>query len=212
MLSPIWSGPASGRGSKLRGMIEAILNAEEVQQPTAAAWSRLQGKLSKENQETTSYPAIMSADLPGLMTELAKDNSTVARAIRFATLTVTRVASTIGARWSEFDFKNNVWIIPGSRKGNRKAGVEHAVPLTAEMIACLPPREADSILFFLRCAAAIYQMPIPKMCYRLQTQRSQGTADHASRDAKHLHTMGGRARSLRQTNYRPMHGAQSQQG
>lgn len=145
VLSPIWTGPNHGRGSKLRGIIELILNAEGVQQPTPAAWSRLQGKLSKKSQETESYPAINSQDLPGLMADLKKEDSTVNRAIRFTTLTVTRQMEALAARWSEIDSKKLVWIIPAERMKKR---VEHAVPLTREMIACLGTRGDDDEFVF----------------------------------------------------------------
>jgi integrase len=145
VLRPIWTGPNHGRGSKLRGLIEMILNAEAVTQPTPAAWSRLQHKLSKKSEETISYPSINAPDLPGLMSDIAKENSTVARAIRFVTLTTCRQMEALGATWREIDDKTNSWIIPASRTKKR---IEHAVPLTPEMIACLGPRGADSDFLF----------------------------------------------------------------
>jgi integrase len=145
VLRPIWTGPNHGRGFKLRGLIERILNAESVTQPTPAAWSRLQHKLSNESKDTISYPSINTADLPGLMSDIAKANSTVARAIRFVTLTACRQMEALGATWREIDAKTNSWIIPALRTKKR---IEHAVPLTAEMIACLGPRgEEDDFLF-----------------------------------------------------------------
>lgn len=145
ILRPIWTGPNHGRGSKLRGIIELILNAEEVQQPTPAAWSRLKGKLAEKSEKNVSYPAINTKDLPYLMKELAAEKTTVARAIRFVTLTATRQMEALGAKWSEIDFKHNAWIIPASRTKKR---VEHAVPLTPEMVACLGVRGADSEFIF----------------------------------------------------------------
>jgi len=145
ILRPIWTGPNHGRGFKLRGLIEKVLNAESVTQPTPAAWSRLEHRLSNKSQDTISYPSINVADLPGLMTDLAKENSTVARAIRFVTLTATRQMEALGATWREIDAKTNSWIIPASRTKKR---IEHAVPLTAEMLACLGPRGADGDFLF----------------------------------------------------------------
>ena len=144
-LRPIWSGPNHGRGSKLRGILELILNAEEVQQPTPAAWSRLKGKLSNKSEKAESYPAINTQDLPGLMADLAKDRSTVARAMRFITLTTCRQMEALGATWKEIDSTNRAWIVPASRTKKR---VEHAVPLTAEMIACLGTRGKESDFIF----------------------------------------------------------------
>jgi integrase len=53
---------------------------------------------------------------------------------RLLTLTGTRLNEAAGARWKEFDLKNNVWIIPAERF---KTGQQHRVPLTAEAIALL---------------------------------------------------------------------------
>lgn len=145
VLRRIWTGPNHGRGSKLRGIIELILNAEGVLQPTPAAWSRLRGKLSNKSQQTESYAAINTEDLPELMAELAEDASTVARAIRFTTLTVTRQMEALAATWGEIDEKNSAWIIPASRTKKR---VEHAVPLTPGMLDCLGKRGADSDFIF----------------------------------------------------------------
>ena len=145
VLKPIWSGPNHGRGSKLRSIIELILNAEELPQPTAAAWTRLKGKLSTKNERIVSYPAISTADLPGFMADVAKDATTVARAIRFITLTTCRQMEALGAQWREIDDKNSAWIIPASRTKKR---IQHAVPLTAEMRACLGPRGADDDYIF----------------------------------------------------------------
>jgi len=144
VLRPIWTGPSHGRGSKLRGILEKIFAANEVE-PNPASWSRLQHKLSTKSQHTVSYPAVPSADLPGLMADLEKDDSTITRAILFATLTATRQMETLGARWCEIDFKHNAWIVPALRTKKR---IEHAVPLTAKMIACLGPRGADDEYIF----------------------------------------------------------------
>jgi len=145
VLRPIWTGPNHGRGSKLRGIIELVLNAEGVQQPTPAAWSRLRGKLSNKSQKTESYAAINTEDLPELMAELAEDRSTIARAIRFITLTVSRQMEALAATWGEIDKKNSAWIIPASRTKKR---IEHAVPLTPEMLTCLGTHGEDSEFIF----------------------------------------------------------------
>ncbi len=144
VLRPIWTGPNHGRGSKLRGMIELILAAEDVE-PNPASWAKLQHKLSKESQETKSYAAIEPDELPSLMAKLATEGSVIARAIRFATLAACRQMEALAATWAEIDFDQRVWTIPAKRM---KAGREHVVPLTAEMVACLGMRGADSDFLF----------------------------------------------------------------
>lgn len=145
VLMPIWTGPNHGRGSKLRGLIELILNAEEVKQPTAAAWSRLQGKLSKKSVETVNYPALPYVELPGLMKELAADVSTQARAIRYIVLTGSRQMEALGAQWREFDLAEKIWRVPASRMKTRK---EHIVTLSDAAIGCLGPRGAGDDFVF----------------------------------------------------------------
>ena len=145
VLKPIWTGPNHGLGSKLRGIVELILNSEEVTQPTPAAWSRLKGKLSNKSERTESYPSINTKDLPGFMAEVAREKTTVARAIRFLTLTATRQMEALAAKWDEIDFERRAWIVPAERTKKR---VEHAVPLTPEMIACLGVRGGDEEFIF----------------------------------------------------------------
>lgn len=145
ILKPIWTGPNHGRGAKLRGIVELILNAEEVTQPTPAGWSRLKGKLSNRSERTESYPSISTKDLPGLMADIAQVTTTAARALRFVTLTATRQMEALGARWDEIDFERQAWVIPAERTKKR---LEHAVPLTPEMMACLGVRKGSEEFIF----------------------------------------------------------------
>ena len=135
-MRPIWTGPNHGRGSKLRGLIETILNAQEaLQQPTVAAWSRLQHKLPKTEVKTVNRASLDYSKLPALMGELAADDSTAVRAIRFAILTGTRQMEAIAAKWSEIDLEARVWEIPAERMKVKAA--RHFVPLSDAAIACL---------------------------------------------------------------------------
>jgi integrase len=145
VLAPIWTGPNHGRGSKLRGLIELILNAEEVKQPTPAAWSRLQGKLSKKSVETKNYASLPYAELPALMTELERNESTQARAIRFIVLTGSRQMEALGAQWREFDLAEKIWTVPAARMKTRKP---HVVTLSNAAIACLGRRGEDGDYVF----------------------------------------------------------------
>jgi integrase len=160
VLRPIWTGPNHGRGTKLRGLIELILNAEEVRQPGPAAWSRLVGKLRKKNAKKVSHPALHYTDVPALMAELQADATTQARAMRFVILTAARQQEALGATWGEIHAKGEMlmcedgelrpldggtWIIPASRM---KADREHRVPLTEEVLALLGKRGADDAFLF----------------------------------------------------------------
>jgi integrase len=145
VLRPIWTGPNHGRGAKLRGLIETILNAQELPQPTVAAWSRLQHKLPKTDAETVNRASLDYAKLPALLAELAADDSTAARAIRFATLTGARQMEAVAAKWGEFDLEARVWEVPASRM---KARVRHFVPLSDAALECLgEPGAPDDFVF-----------------------------------------------------------------
>ena len=149
VLRPIWTGPNHGRGSKLRGLIELILNAEEVPQPGPAAWSRLIGKLSKENAHTENYASLPYIEVPALMTELLADATAQARAIRFIILTGVRQQEALGATWSEIDLAARTWTIPWARmKTRRKLKKDHDIPLSDAAIACFGPRGADDAFVF----------------------------------------------------------------
>jgi integrase len=122
------------------------LNAEEVKQPTAAAWSRLQGKLSKKSADTVNHPSLPYAELPGLMAGLVADLSTEARAIRFVVLTGSRQMEALAAQWQEFDLVEKIWRVPSSRMG--KSRKDHVVTLSDAAIACLGPRGAPDDFIF----------------------------------------------------------------
>ena len=66
-------------------------------------------------------------------------------------LTALRLNEAADAHWSEFDLKNDVWIIPASRmKGKNSKARPHAVPLTAEIksiLAELPRFNRGRFLF-----------------------------------------------------------------
>jgi integrase len=68
------------------------------------------------------------------MKSLRATDSVSSAALEFLILTVARTNEVIGARWSEIDFKNQVWIVPGQRM---KSGREHRVPLPAAAIRIL---------------------------------------------------------------------------
>ena len=60
------------------------------------------------------------------MARLAEEDGLGALALRFTILTCTRTGEAIGARWSEINFAEKLWIIPAERM---KMEREHRVPL-----------------------------------------------------------------------------------
>jgi integrase len=141
-LRPIWAGPGSNRGGKLRRLIESILTAKRVE-PNPAAWSRLRELLSKKVADVKSKASMPAANVPAFFASLGDDVKS--RALRFVILTAVRRKEALGARWREFDFDNRVWTVPAERMKMKRA---HAVPLTDAMMACLGPRgDADAFVF-----------------------------------------------------------------
>jgi integrase len=63
---------------------------------------------------------------PAFVADLRTRPALSARALEFLILTAARTSEVIKADWSEFDLKERLWIVPGSRM---KAKVEHRVPL-----------------------------------------------------------------------------------
>lgn len=87
---------------------------------------------------TQHYAAIESKDIPQFMTDLrnhkAKLNRQTYLAVNFMMMTFLRTGELIGAKWGEFDFENNVWLVPASRMKMKK---EHIVPLSHQAIDVL---------------------------------------------------------------------------
>jgi integrase len=68
------------------------------------------------------------------MQDLRKMEGASAAALEFLILTVARTGEIIGARWSEINLKDRVWVVPAARM---KSGREHRVPLSSAAIAIL---------------------------------------------------------------------------
>jgi integrase len=157
-LKPIWNGSADSTGRKLRPLIELLFEAVRIA-PNPATIPQLtkllvRGLPEKPTEPTKSVASLPYAEVPALMTDLAKDSGDVARLIRFVVLTGVRIKEALGATWGEIDLNatidkkpgQKVWRIPAARM---KMDVEHVVALSAEAIAVLGPRTNDgkSLIF-----------------------------------------------------------------
>jgi integrase len=141
-LRPIWNGPGDNRGSRLRRLIESVLTAKGVE-PNPASWAKLRELLSKKVADVVSKAAMPSADVPAFIATLGNDVES--RATLFVILTAVRRKEALGARWSEFDFANQVWTVSAARMKMKR---DHAVPLTDAMMACIGPAgDADAFVF-----------------------------------------------------------------
>ncbi len=139
-LEPIWT-TIPETASRVRGRIEAVLDWAKArghrEGENPARWRGHLDKLlpSQSKIRTVKHHAALPyADIPAFMTEQRGREAVAARALEFAILTAARTGETIGARWSEVDFSNKVWAVPGERM---KAGRDHRVRLSEPAVALL---------------------------------------------------------------------------
>ncbi len=155
VLRPLWDR-APETGSRLRGRIEAVLDAA-----TARGWrtgenpARWKGHLAsrlpspRKVKATEHHPALPWCDVAAFLSELRCRVGVAARAVELAILTACRSGEVRGMRWGEVDWDGAVWTIPGRRM---KAGRLHRVPLPNAAVALLrgirPPQPAADALVF----------------------------------------------------------------
>ncbi len=147
VLDPIWSNKPE-TANRIRGRIEAILAWATVRGlrtgANPAQWkNHLNQVLPPRNRikKVTHHPALPVAEMNAFVSELRGQEGQAARALEFLILTATRTNEVIGARWSEIDFLNRIWIIPAERM---KGGCEHRVPLSNSAINILQKRRGVS--------------------------------------------------------------------
>lgn len=153
VLRPIWT-EVPETAARVRGRIEAILDAaraEEIRQGENPA--RWKGRLDKllparrAVQEVEHHSALPYADMPAFWQALKAQQGMGAQALQFAILTAARSGEVRGARWSEIDFDQAVWTIPGARM---KARALHRVPLAKAALNILEQalhRKGETLIF-----------------------------------------------------------------
>lgn len=152
ILKPIWSRKPE-TASRLRGRIEKVLGWATAMKyrsgDNPAAWngalSHLLPAISKV-QKIEHHKALPYPELPELMRQLERNDSTSAKALMFTILTASRTGETTGALWSEIDLHKKLWTIPAERM---KANREHRVPLSGAAVALLNGLTADGDHVFL---------------------------------------------------------------
>ncbi|MCF4124957.1 tyrosine-type recombinase/integrase [Methylobacterium sp. SyP6R] len=144
VLKPIWLQKPE-TASRLRGRIERVLDAAKAQGLRAgenpARWrGHLDLLLPKRTKLSRGHHKAMAyADVPAFVQQLRGSVGIAARALEFTILTAARSGETLGAQWSEVDWKARVWIVPAARM---KAGREHRVPLSDRALAILSEMQA----------------------------------------------------------------------
>jgi integrase len=134
-LQPIWE-TKTVTAKILRNRIELILDYAG-----ARGWregenpARWRGNLKSllpppaKVHRTRHRQSLAWADAPALMASLREMGSMTARALAFLMLTGVRSSEARGARWSEIDLDQKLWVIPSQRM--KGGGLEHRVPLSA---------------------------------------------------------------------------------
>lgn len=133
VLEPIWTKKTE-TATRLRGRIESVLDwATAREYRSGANPARWKGHLDKmlpaprKIAKPEHHPALAVSEVGAFMQALRQQAGTGARALEFAILTGVRSGEVRGARWSEIDLEEAVWVIPGERM---KMGKEHRVPLS----------------------------------------------------------------------------------
>ena len=147
VLKPIWTAKPE-TASRLRGRIEKVLDAAKAKgfrkTENPARWrGHLDHLLPKPLKLSRGHHAAMPyEELPAFMGELRQRQATAALALEFCILTAARSGEVLGCRWSEIDLDKKVWMVPAHRM---KAGREHRVPLSGQVVAILRElAEADA--------------------------------------------------------------------
>lgn len=153
VLEPIWA-EKNETATRLRSRVESVLDWATVagfrQGENPAAWKgRLSALLPKPSavSKVTHQPAISLQDLPRWWRALMHAEGQGALALRLLVLCAARSGEVRGARWSEINLSQKLWIVPAERM---KAKREHRVPLSdqaMELIESLPHFVGSDLLF-----------------------------------------------------------------
>ena len=174
VLEPIWKEKTE-TATRLRQRIEAIV-----------AWATASGHRSGDNparwkghldailptpnkiRKRRHYPALPWQGIGSFMQELRKRQGMAARALEFIILTAARSGEARLATWEEFDLENRIWTIPADRM---KAGKEHTVPLTDQVVRLLqsmPRFENSNYVFAAPRGGRLSDMTISMLCRRME--------------------------------------------
>jgi integrase len=150
VLEPVWTAKPE-TASRLRGRIASILDWAKArgyrQGENPAHWrGHLNNLLPARSKvrRVKHHAALPYAEIGSFVADLHEQDGIAARALEFLILTAARTGEVIGARWSEIDLADRLWIIPGERT---KTGKEHRVPLSPRLIDILEhvPRDGDRV-------------------------------------------------------------------
>jgi integrase len=154
VLQPHWADKTNTM-TRLRGWLFMVFEStrgkpgglgEEQRNP--ADWQRLRHDLGSPRKiaPVQHLPAMPFKDVPTFMQRLREVDTITARALEFTILTCARSGPTLLASWSEIDFENRSWSIPGDHE---KSGLDHRVPLPDRAVDILlsPRGEPNSYIY-----------------------------------------------------------------
>jgi integrase len=186
-LQLIWTTKAPTAGN-IRGRLDKILgwatamDYRSGDNPASrdGPLQHLLPSIGKLKRAKGHHAAVPYKEVPKVVAELRKLNSTSATALVFNILTAARTGETLGATWNEIDLEAKLWKIPASRM---KAGSAHLVPLADEVITLLkslPRNDANPHLFRSARAKTLSNMA---MLQCLRGIRDDGATVHGFRAA-----------------------------
>jgi integrase len=178
VLRPLWDR-APETGSRLRGRIEAVLDAAKArgwrEGENPARWKgHLASRLPspRKVKATEHHPALPWFDVGRFLAELYQRDGVAARAVELAILTACRSGEVRGMQWAEVDWDAAVWTIPGKRM---KAGKPHRVPLSGAAVLLLhrmqagQPGAAALVFPGAKAGAALSDMSLTAVLRRMNT-------------------------------------------
>ena len=139
ILSPIWlEKPETAR--RVRQRIEKVWYWGKVLEycsgdNPAVFKGNLEYVLPKQPPlHQSHHNALPHAEIPSFWAKLLKIPTLSSLALQLLILTAARTSEVLEAKWREFDFEKEIWIIPRERM---KTGKEHRIPLSSHTIKLL---------------------------------------------------------------------------
>lgn len=173
VLQPIWKEKTE-TASRIRGRIERILDWARVMKyrtgDNPARWKgHLDHLLPKRSKVATivHHAALLIDETPAFIRTLRREETVVARAFEYCILNATRTSETLGMRWTEFDEKAALWIVPAERM---KAGRDHRIPLSKRSIQILAEMQEIRISDFV-FPGGVKARPLSSMVFLMLLRR-----------------------------------------
>lgn len=151
---PTWKGRTVGSISKkdVTALLDKVEDRAPVQcnrvQSTLSKWFNWMAgrgvldsspifKMDKRTTENARKRILADDELRSIWKACEKKSWPFGPIDQLLLLTAKRRAEVVGMRWSEVDFEQKIWTIPGDLDGRTKNKIEEAVPLSNQVITLL---------------------------------------------------------------------------